>query len=204
MFGRNKFKKVKREDVVNAIIAQDRQQQELERIIMQKSEEVDRLMERGRTEKNRDIKLLCAKKINTLRSEIKRDTKRAAFLLYNVQLLEKLKGAIDDNSFIKNTTGLPLNKLLCDRKALAKFLQESIGNRTEAENAMVGAEELFNAYEETSDSDTSPIYAVNSSDDELLAMFELQEQMDSEQQFDSDVGEQNSASDKDAPERAGV
>ena len=48
MFGRNKFKKLKREDVVNAIIDQTKQQEDLENGILQKSEEVERLLERGR------------------------------------------------------------------------------------------------------------------------------------------------------------
>ena len=191
MFGRNKFKKLKREDVVNAIIDQTKQQEDLENGILQKSEEVERLLERGRKEKNRDVKLLCAKKVNTLQEEIKRDTKRAAFLLYNVKLLERLKAAVDDNRFIENTTKLPLNKLLCDQKALAQFLQNSVQNRTAAENALVGADEMF----EAADADASPIYAVNKSDDELLAMFEMQEQYDSENEFDADVAG--------APEKAG-
>lgn len=195
MFGRNKFKKLKREDVVNAIIDQTKQQEDLENGILQKSEEIERLLERGRKEKNRDVKLLCAKKVNTLQEEIKRDTKRAAFLLYNVKLLERLKAAVDDNRFIENTTKLPLNKLLCDQKALAQFLQNSVQNRTAAENALVGADEMFEAYEQAADADASPIYAVNKSDDELLAMFEMQEQYDSENEFDADVAG--------APEKAG-
>lgn len=187
MFGRNKFKKLKREDVVNAIIEQTKQQEELESGILAKSQEVEKLMERGRKEKNRDIKLLCAKKVNSLQEEIKRDTKRAAFLIYNVKLLEKLKGAIDDNSFIQNTTKLPLNKLLSDQKALAAFLESSVQSRTQAENALTSADEMFTAYEQAADADSSPIYATNKSDDELLAMFEMQEQLDSEDDVDADV-----------------
>ena len=192
MFGRNKFKKLKREDVVNAIIEQTKQQEDLENGILAKSAEVEKLMERGRKEKNRDIKLLCAKKINTLQEEIKRDTKRAAFLIYNVKLLEKLKAAIDDNQFIENTTKLPLNKLLSDQKALAAFLQSSVQNRTAAEDALTSADELFGAYEQAADNDQSPIYATSSSDDELLAMFEMQEQLDSESTFDSDFAADSS------------
>lgn len=187
MFGRNKFKKLKREDVVDAIIDQTKQQEDLENGILAKSEEVERFMERGRREKNRDVKLLCAKKVNSLQDEIKRDTRRAAFLLYNVKLLEKLKAAIDDNRFIENTTKLPLNKLLCDQKALAQFLESSVQNRTAAENALVGADELFDAYEQAADADASPIYSVSKSDDELLAMFEMQEQLDSELDVSADV-----------------
>ena len=48
MFGRNKFKKLKREDVVDAIIALNKQQDDLESGILSKSDEVEKLMERGR------------------------------------------------------------------------------------------------------------------------------------------------------------
>lgn len=189
MFGRNKFKKLKRNDVVDAIIEQTKQQEELESGILAKSDEVEKLLERGRKEKNRDVKLLCAKKVNSLQDEIKRDTKRAAFLLYNVKLLEKLKSAIDDNSFIKNTTKLPLNKLLSDQKALAQFLESSVQNRAEAENTLVEADRLFESYEQAASAEDGPIYSVNKSDDELLAMFEMQDQLDSERLVDSDIAE---------------
>ena len=187
MFGRNKFKKLKREDVVDAIIELSKQQEDLETGVLAKSDEVEKLLERGRKEKNRDIKLLCAKKVSSLQDEIKRDSKRAAFLLYNVKMLEKLKAAIDDNKFVENTTKIPLNKLLSDQKSLAQFLESAVQNRTAAENTLVEADQLFEAYEQAAESDSSPIYATSKSDDELLAMFEMQEQLDSEANIDSDI-----------------
>ena len=186
MFGRNKFKKLKREEVVDAIIELTKQQADLENGVLTKSEEVDKLMERGKKEKNRDIKLLCAKKVTSLREEIKRDTNRAAYLLYNIKLMEKLKAAIDDNQFVNNTTKLPLNKLLGDQKALSAFLQDAIQNRTSAEEALVSADQMFDTYEQSANADTSPIYSANKSDDELLAMFEMQDQLDSEAEIDAD------------------
>ena len=186
MFGRNKFKKLKREEVVDAIIELTKQQEDLENGVLTKSEEVDKLMERGKKEKNRDIKLLCAKKVTSLREDIKRDTNRAAYLLYNIKLMEKLKAAIDDNQFVNNTTKLPLNKLLGDQKALSAFLQDAIQNRTSAEEALVSADQMFDTYEQSANADTSPIYSANKSDDELLAMFEMQDQLDSEAEIDAD------------------
>ena len=186
MFGRNKFKKLKREEVVDAIIELTKQQEDLENGVLTKSEEVDKLMERGKKEKNRDIKLLCAKKVTSLREEIKRDTNRAAYLLYNIKLMEKLKAAIDDNQFVNNTIKLPLNKLLGDQKALSAFLQDAIQNRTSAEEALVSADQMFDTYEQSANADTSPIYSANKSDDELLAMFEMQDQLDSEAEIDAD------------------
>ncbi len=193
MFGRNKFKKLKREEVVDAIIALNKQEEDLENGMQQKADESERLLERGRKEKNRDIKLLCAKKYNSLRDEIKRDGKRVAFLLYNIKLLEKLKAAIDDNSFVENTTKLPLNKLLGDQKALARFLESAVQSRTEAENALVDADRMFDSYEEASDNSTGPIYAADKSDDELLAMFEMQEQLDTESEVDADIPDKSRA-----------
>ncbi len=187
MFGRNKFKKLKREDVVEAIITLNKQQEDLESGIVSKSEEVDKLMERGCKEKNRDIKLLLAKKVTALKSEIKRDTNRATFLMYNIGLLEKLKAAIDDNSFVENTSKIPLNKLLSDQKALAQFLESAVKSRADAENSLVDANQMFDTYEQTASSSSSPIYSVNESDDELLAMFEMQEQLDSEITVDADM-----------------
>lgn len=187
MFGRNKYKKLKREDVVDAIIELGKQQESLESDILAKSDEVEKLMERGKREKNRDIKLLCAKKISSLQDEIKRSTKRAAFLLYNVKLLERLKAAIDDNQFVENTTKLPLNKLLTDQKALAQFLESAVKSKTDAESALVEADQLFESYEQAADGDSSPIYSTNSSDDELLAMFETEAQLDAETDASSDL-----------------
>lgn len=196
MFGRNKFKKLKRDEVVDAIIELNKQQEALESGILTKSEEVEKLMERGRKEKNRDIKLLCAKKVSSLQDEIKRDSKRAAFLLYNTKQLERLKAAIDDNMFVQNTTKLPLNKLLNDQRALAQFLESAIQNKAEAENSLVEADRLFETYEQAADSDSSPIYSVNKSDDELLAMFEIQEQIDSEADIDGEVSEEPAAAEQ--------
>ncbi len=187
MFGRNKFKKLKREDVVEAIITLNKQQEDLENGVIAKSEEVEKLMERGKKEKNRDIKLLCAKKISSLQDEIKRDSRRASFLIYNAKMLEKLKAAIDDNQFVENTTKLPLNKLLADQKALASFLESAVQSRATAENALVDADQMFDSYEQAADADSSPIYKTSESDDELLAMFEMEEQLDSEKQMDSDL-----------------
>ena len=45
---------------------------------------------------------------------------------------------------------------------------------------------MFDTYEQSANADTSPIYSANKSDDELLAMFEMQDQLDSEAEIDAD------------------
>ena len=65
-------------------------------------------------------------------------------------------------------------------------MQDAIQNRTSAEEALVSADQMFDTYEQSANADTSPIYSANKSDDELLAMFEMQDQLDSEAEIDAD------------------
>lgn len=170
-FKRNKFKNLKREDVVNAIIELEKQESEIERGIVEKSKQIDELMKKGRQEKSQDLKLFYVKKISHLQEEKKEDISRGMYLLYNSRLLNKLKNAIDDNSFFVNTGKVSLNNLLSDQKNLAKFLNKALNTRVLAEDVLTEADETFNEvkglYEEN-----QKIYGVNNSDDELLALME--------------------------------
>ena len=170
-FKRNKFKNLKREDVVNAIIELEKQESEIERGIVEKSKQIDELMKKGRQEKSQDLKLFYVKKISHLQEEKKEDISRGMYLLYNSRLLNKLKNAIDDNSFFVNTGKISLNNLLSDQKNLAKFLNKALNTRVLAEDVLTEADETFNEvkglYEEN-----QKIYGVNNSDDELLALME--------------------------------
>lgn len=179
MFGRNKFKKIKREDVVDAICAINNQQSEIERRIGENSSQIKELMDKGKKETSRDVRLFYAKKITQLQDEIKRDTRRSMYLMQNVKNLDRLKAAIDDNQFITNSTKLPLNKLLYNPKDLSAFLESSLATRNEAEENMVKADQMFENYE-SAQTDRQEIYGVNEADDELLAMFETEDQLDLE------------------------
>ena len=128
-------------------------------------------MKKGRQEKSQDLKLFYVKKISHLQEEKKEDISRGMYLLYNSRLLNKLKNAIDDNSFFVNTGKVSLNNLLSDQKNLAKFLNKALNTRVLAEDVLTEADETFNEvkglYEEN-----QKIYGVNNSDDELLALME--------------------------------
>lgn len=184
LFGRNKYKKLKREDVVDAICQLSKQQEDMERGIVSKTEQIEELMEKGKREKNRDLKLFYAKKITNLQEEIKRDSRRCMFIMQNVKNMERLKMAIDDNQFIENTSKIPLNKLLSDQKGLSMFLEQALSSKSQAEESLVNTDQLFSNYENAVN-ERDEIYGVNESDDQLLAMFEEESQLDSES--DSDV-----------------
>ena len=97
----------------------------------------------------------------------------------------KLKAAIDDNQFFKNTSKVSLGNLLSDQKGLAKFLNKTLNTRVAAEDVLTSADETFKAVEDAYEKNGT-IYGMNDQDDALLAMFETEEMVADEQQMYSE------------------
>ena len=169
---KNKFDKLNRDDVVDAICKLEKEMQNTESIIEEKQTQINSLMDKGRKEADTQLKLYYAKKINCLKSEREQDIRRVTYLMYNVQLLNKLKNSIDDNQFFKNTSKQSLGNLLSDQKGLAKFLNKALNTRVSAEDVLTSADETFKTIED-SYSGNETIYGKNSDDDALLAMFDV-------------------------------
>ncbi len=176
---KSKYDKLKREDVVDAICKLEKESKEIEEEILSYQTQIDELMKLGQKEKSRDVQLFYAKKINSKKAEREQNVKRAMYLMYNIQLLNKLKRAIDDNQFFAKTTGMSLGNLLGDQKGLAKFLNKALNTRISAEQVLTDADETFKEIE-ASYEENDKIYGKQDSDDELLAMFETQEAVDGE------------------------
>lgn len=181
-FFKNKFDKLTREDVVDAICKLEQEEKDLEDDLASKSKQVDELMAKGRAEKSQDVRLFYAKKITNLKADREQNVQRAMYLMYNIRLLNKLKNAIDDNKFFKNTSNMSLGNLLADQKGLAKFLNQALGNRIAAEDVLTSADETFQQVEEAYEKNEG-IYGVNEKDDALLAMFETEDQVEAEQEM---------------------
>ena len=179
---KSKFDKLTREEVVDAICKLEQESQSIEDGLGAKQQQIDELMKKGKAEKSKDVKLFYAKKINALKTEREQSVQRAMYLMYNTQLLQKLKTAIDDNQFFKNTSKVSLGNLLADQKGLAKFLNKTLGTRVAAEDVLTSADETFRAVEDAYEKNES-IYGMSSQDDELLAMFETEEQVAAEQEM---------------------
>lgn len=171
---KSKFDKLTREEVVDSICKLEKECDNIEKGILEKKEHISELTQKGKTEKNRELRLFYAKKITSLKAELEQDTQRAMFLMYNTQLLNKLKRAIDDNQFFKNTSKMSLGNLLNDQVALAKFLNKTLNTRVSAETVLTDADETFKEVETQYEKNDS-IYGVHQNDDELLAMFEDEE-----------------------------
>ncbi len=190
---KNKFDKLTREEVVDAICKLEQESKAIEDGLGEKQKKIDDLMKKGKAEKAREVKLFYAKKINALKTDREQSVQRAMYLMYNIQLLQKLKTAIDDNQFFKNTAKVSLGNLLADQKGLAKFLNKTLGTRISSEDILTSADETFRAVEDAYEKNES-IYGMSSQDDELLAMFETEEQVEAEQEMFSENHEKEADS----------
>ncbi len=176
---KSRYDKLKREEVVDAICTLEKQEADIESGIVERAKQIETLMEKGKQEKSREIKLFYAKKITDLKEENQADVKRGMYLLYNVKLMRKLKAAIDDNTFFANTGKVSLGNLLADQRGLAVFLNKALNTKVQGENVLTAADdtwmEVQSGYVEN-----ERIYGVGNHDDELLAMFETEKQLDDE------------------------
>ncbi len=182
IFKRNKFKNLNREDLVNSICELERQERTVEAEVFQKVKEIDALIEKGKKEKSKDLQLFYAKKIMHLNEEKQTCMERGMYLLYNIRLMNKLKDAYDSNNFFKTQTKVPLSELLKDQKRLAKFLNKALVTRVANEDILTSADELFtevqSAYEVS-----EPIYGIGKNEEEILAMFEKENQLADENEL---------------------
>src|SRR5574344_2110548 len=142
-FKTNKYKKLKREEVVDSIIEMEKREQSFEDDIISKKSQIKDLMEKGRQDKDHDMRIFYAKKINNLQDDIKNIMQRNLYILYNIKLLNRLKDAIDDKQFIADVSGENLSDLLGDQKHLAQFLNGALQTKVKAEDILTGADDLF-------------------------------------------------------------
>ena len=173
---KSKYDKLTREEVVDSICKLESELSEIEADIMSSQGRIDALMAKGKAEKANELRIFYAKKINAIKDERTRNIQRATYIMYNVQLLEKLKRAIDDNNFFASRSKTPLSKLLSDQKGLAVFLNKALNTRIAAEQVLTDADETFRNVEE-SYVVNDEIYGEKQADSELLAIFETDDML---------------------------
>jgi len=173
-FKKNKFKNLKREEIVDAIYELEKQEKLIEDLIIEKQEEVDHLLAKGKKEKSEELRLLYAKKISHLKQEMQTDISKGSYLLYNIKLMKKLKDAVDDKEFFVKTTNISLGNLLQDQKGLAKFLNQALNTKIRAEDVLTTADETFSEIQDAYEPNKE-IYGVDKNEDELLAVFDAAE-----------------------------
>ena len=181
LFKRNKFKKISRKEVVDKIIEFENERVDIENDIINNEKEVKELFKKGSLETSEQIKMVYANKIKRLRVDNSRKNKKLKYLNYNINVLEQLKLAIEDNEFAKNKNNDNLNKILGDTKSLTEFLEKVSINKIKMEENLVNANELFDTMNSVNEG-FSEIYEDDVDEMEIFAQFELAKDMYSKEQ----------------------
>jgi hypothetical protein len=169
-FRKNKFKKLKKEEVQDAIYELEKQENLIEDLLLEKQEEVDYYLNKGKREKAEELRILYAKKISHLKQEMQGHISKGSYLLYNIKLLSKLKESIDDKEFFENTGKVSLGNLLKDQRGLAVFLNKALNIKISAEEVLTTADETFSEIQDAY-LPNQEIYGIGQSDDEILSVF---------------------------------
>lgn len=173
---KSKFEKISREDVNDAICKLDAENKAIDEKILSMQQQIEEVTLLAKKEKIREIKLNYIKKISYLKRSRVILAKRSSYILYNIELMERLKQSIDDNQLFTLTQGITLNKLLSDQKGLRKFLLKSLNTKQTAEKKLVEGNEVFDSVDDLYE-ESEEIYGKSESDDELLAAFEKEASM---------------------------
>ncbi len=180
---KNKYQKLKKEQVQDAIYELEKQERLIEDLLVEKQEEIEHYLKKGKKEKAQELRLLYAKKIKHLKEEMQSDISKGSYLLYNIKLLRQLKEAIEDKEFFQTTTKISLGNLLKDQRGLATFLNEALNTKVVAEEVLTTADETFmeikSAYEPNKD-----IYGVDKNDDEILSVFDAYDELEEEHKLE--------------------
>lgn len=183
MFGLNKFKKIKRNDVVDAIIELKQQQNKMLEDIKDGGKNIEEFLAKGMKERDKNMQLFYAKSIINLRKESSFNTRRLQYVMSNISALEQLKYSLDDREFIMSNSKIPLNKMLNNPTELKKFLTK-INNVQMAQEEKLA--ENLSIFDEAQNEyiPNEEIYGSNESVDDIMAIFESGE---NDEQLDSEI-----------------
>lgn len=181
------FKKkeyISREDVVNAICELEKDELNLESEVVNITSNINEMLQKGMMETDKNQKLFYAKKINYLKDDANRKSKRVLFLLYNIKLLTRLKESIDDNQLIQKVKGLYLTNMLSNQKELAIYLNKLLNTKLATEDVLTEADSLFTDIESKYE-ENNKIYGIesDSNEDALLSMFEMESTVNMENEI---------------------
>ncbi len=168
----NRFRKIKREDVTDQIIKYESELSAIEKEVYEFGANIDKLYEKGKKEKNIQVRELIADKIIQSKKSLSGKINRIKFLQYNINVLENLKTAIDDMEFSKERKNNQLNKILRHSKDLNDFLIRSNACRNQLENTLIEANQTFEEFESMRDFNND-IYDFKEEASDVMAQFEM-------------------------------
>lgn len=172
MFFKRASDKIKRSDIVDHIITLESQQNEILAQIENNKQEYEKYFVLGKAEKDRNIQMIYAKKIEIIKKENLSASKQMQFIMANTKALYQLKDALDDREFIKNSSTMPLNKLLTNHAELNKLMSKVVGDKRVYEDKLGETLDIFNEFEDLEEN--QKIYGASESQSDILAMFDME------------------------------
>lgn len=171
IFKRNKFDKISRTEVVDSIIQLEKQQSDIVASVESNTAEVQELMIKGKAERDVNMRMFYAKKIENLRRNSDMAARRLQFVATNMSAMYQLKNAMDDRAFLNSSSNLSLNEMLTKPKELSKFLNSVNSQKMSSEDSLANVLETF----ETAESaymENDSIYSQSENQQSIMAMFD--------------------------------
>ncbi|MEG1509402.1 MAG: hypothetical protein RR454_02985 [Clostridia bacterium] len=171
IFSRKKFDKIKREEVVEAIIGLEKQEEDIIASFDESKKKIGELVAKGKRETDRNMQVAYAKKIESIQRENASASKRWQFVNSNLSAMYALKSAMDDREFIANNSKISLNDMLTNPKELEKFLSKTNVKKMQHEDKLAGSLGVIDTVNE-SYVENEKVYGVSDNMQNILAMFE--------------------------------
>ncbi len=180
LFG-NRFNKIKRGEVVDTIIALEKQQQEILEQINGRTKACEEMFKKGKVERDKNLQMYYAKKISSMKKENSLEARRLQFIDSNISSMQQLKNALDDRDFIANNSKMSLNQMLSKPAELRSFIAKINNNKMKREEQVAENLTTFDEVEEDY-IENEKIYGTDEDAENILAMFELDNELESEVQ----------------------
>ena len=171
-FRRKKFEKIDREEIVDAICSLEKEEKLIEDEIKVVSEQIKTMIDEGQKLDTTYDKIFLVKKISNENDRRVRLIKRGMFVLYNINLTNRLQDAIDDNIIVNKVKSLSSFDYLKNQKELAIYLNELLNTKTKTEDILTEADDAFVEVEKMFLENTKIYGITDLSEDKLMAIFE--------------------------------
>jgi hypothetical protein len=125
----NKYDKVDRKQINNAIIDFETKKSEYENDLKSKENIIAEYFSRGKRSKSLSEKKSYSQKILVLRKQSKIISSRVQFINKKIQVLEDFKIAVDDRDFNRDTKNQELERLLSNTSGLQNFLSDVVSEK---------------------------------------------------------------------------
>ena len=171
LFNRVKLNKIKRGEVVDALVDLNKQQDALLSQREENNRKIESLFSQGKNSRDKQEQLWCAKQINILKKENQSAMTRLMYLSSNISMLNQLKNALDEKDYLKINKNMSLNKLFENPTDLASFMKKLNAQKMLHEDKLAQSLDMFEDVEATYEGNEK-IFGESQADNELLAMFE--------------------------------